>query len=49
MLLEDPIYLFLFAPGSVPIIVPSLSPLSILKCLRDAVLEGGLVLDIIAG
>jgi hypothetical protein len=46
VLFEDPINLFLFAPDDVPIIVPSLPPLSVLERIVDAILECGLIFDV---
>ncbi|MCB0368661.1 MAG: hypothetical protein KDD45_04235 [Bdellovibrionales bacterium] len=49
MFFEYPIYLFFFAPDDVPVIIPGLLPLSILKSFIDCVFERGLVFDIISG
>ena len=46
MLFEDPVYLLLFTPNHIPIIIPGLFPLAVLEGIVDAVLEGGLEFDV---
>jgi len=46
--LEDPIYLLLFAPNYVPIVIPSLFPLSVCEPIIDCIFESGFKLDVAA-
>ena len=46
---KDPVDLLFFAPHEVPIIAIGLFPLAMVECLEDAVAEGGLELDVLAG
>lgn len=45
MFFEDPVYLFLFAPHEIPVVVPGLLPLSADEAVVDAVFEGGFKLE----
>ena len=44
MFLEDPVYLLLFAPDYIPVIIPGLFPLSVLKGIVYTIFECGLEL-----
>jgi len=46
MFLKNPVNLFLFAPDDVPIIIPSLLPLAIVKAIVYTVFERSFELDI---
>ena len=46
---KDPVDLLFFAPHEVPIIAICLFPLAMTECLEDAIAEGGLKLDVLAG
>lgn len=48
VLLEYPINLFLLTPNHIPVIVPSLSPLSISESIVNTVFECGFKLNIVA-
>jgi hypothetical protein len=46
---ENPVDLFLFAPHEVPVLTVRVLPLAAVERLEDAVAEGGLELDALAG
>jgi hypothetical protein len=46
MFLKNPVNLFLFAPDDVPIIIPSLLPLAVVKAIVYTVFESSFELDI---
>ena len=48
MFLEDPVDLFLLAPDDIPVIIPGLFPLPVLKGVVYTIFECGLELYVVA-